>query len=225
MTAPNCTATEHDHVLMHPSLKPSGHPEARVMNTPLFAYRIDRRDQIVSVGAECEAFATQNGAPHLTERTVLGMPLWTFVHGSETRHLYRLLVDRVRNERSPIEFPFRCDSPDVRRLMQMKLVPLINDHVEFRVRIIDRHPRSAPNTLLTPPLGRSRLFDACVLCHCVNTGANGWLDCDEAENVLMKISETPARALMHCVCPECWRQMNQRSGHAVMSSNASASAV
>jgi hypothetical protein len=77
------------------------------------------------------AFAGENGAPQLTASLVLDQFLWRFIQGQETVYLYKQIFGRLRAGKSPIKFPFRCDSPDCRRFMEMKLSLLPGDTIQF----------------------------------------------------------------------------------------------
>ena len=98
---------------------------ARTMEKPLdqrsFIWIIDDADKIVHVNDDWLAFARENTAPQLTASVVLDQPIWRFIQGQETSYLYQQIFSRVRAGVSPVKFPFRCDSPDCRRFMEMKL--------------------------------------------------------------------------------------------------------
>ncbi len=86
-----------------------------------FIWIIDAADKLVHVNDAWLAFAGENTAPQLTAASVLNQPIWRFIQGQETIYLYKQIFGRVRAGKSPVKFPFRCDSPDCRRFMEMQL--------------------------------------------------------------------------------------------------------
>ena len=86
-----------------------------------FIWSIDDADKIVHVNDDWLAFAQENLSPNLMAALVLDQSIWRFIQGQETIYLYKQIFGRVRAGKSPVKFPFRCDSPDCRRFMEMKL--------------------------------------------------------------------------------------------------------
>ena len=86
-----------------------------------FIWILDADDKIVRVNDAWLAFAAENTAPQLTASVVLDQSIWRFIQGQETSYLYQQIFRRVRAGQSPVTFPFRCDSPDCRRFMEMEL--------------------------------------------------------------------------------------------------------
>ncbi len=90
------------------------------------------------------AFARENAAPQLTAALVLDQSIWRFIQGQETIYLYKQIFARLRAGKSPVKFPFRCDSPDCRRFMEMQLSLLPGDAIQFMAQILReewRQPR------------------------------------------------------------------------------------
>ena len=79
---------------------------------------------ITSVCERWETFANENGAPGLDATSFVGRLVWDFVAGAEVRLLYLATLQRIRDNDTPVIFPFRCDSPDRRRLMRLVISPI-----------------------------------------------------------------------------------------------------
>ena len=62
-------------------------------------------------------------------------PLWRFIADPETTYLYKQIFAKIRSGKSPVRIPFRCDSPECRRFMEMKLSLLAGDSIEFLSKI------------------------------------------------------------------------------------------
>ena len=114
-----------------------------------FNWIIDAADQIVQVNEAWLAFARENGAPESSAAMVLDQPLWRFIQGRETAYLYQQIFSRLRAGNSPIKFPFRCDSPDCRRFMEMKLSLLAGAAIEFQARLLRQEFRQPQDFLGT----------------------------------------------------------------------------
>ena len=87
------------------------------------AYRIDSRNIIVGADGAWEAFARDNGAAGLTAATVLGNCILDYFADARMRHLYQLLFDSARRQQSPLSIPLRCDDPELRRHLELTVVP------------------------------------------------------------------------------------------------------
>src|SRR5688572_25232486 len=83
-------------------------------------YRVDADDRIASVNAAWDAFAEANGAPWLRRKRVLDRSIWAFLGDGVVAHVYESLLARIRSGRRAA-FRFRCDSPDVKRLLAMDM--------------------------------------------------------------------------------------------------------
>jgi hypothetical protein len=101
-----------------------------------FIWVIDGADKIVHVNDDWLAFAAENFTPQLTASVVLDQYIWRFIQGQETSYLYRQIFRRVRAGNSPVKIPFRCDSPDCRRFMEMELTLLPGDAIQFMAHIL-----------------------------------------------------------------------------------------
>ncbi|UCF37110.1 MAG: hypothetical protein JSU96_20360, partial [Acidobacteriota bacterium] len=64
------------------------------------------------------------------------MSLRELIFDSETLALYIELANRVRTTGLPISFPYRCDSPDCRGFMEMKISPCSANEIEFTSTLI-----------------------------------------------------------------------------------------
>jgi hypothetical protein len=85
-------------------------------------YHLDERDVIVDVNAAWNAFALQNGGILLAD-DVIGEKLLRFVTGEPTRMYLNTVLEGVRALGRSVVRPYRCDSPGLKRFMQMSVVP------------------------------------------------------------------------------------------------------
>lgn len=166
-------------------------------------YRIDARDRITFVSPAWVAFAINNGAPELTGESVLGKSLWDFVADRETRHLYGLVFEKVRRDRRPITIPFNCDSPTLRRFMELAISALPDGHIDLAGRLLREESRE-PARLLDRMAERSQSYlRICSWCKCVEAGGNDWVEVEDAIQGLTLFSSSVLPQLTHGVCPTC----------------------
>lgn len=171
----------------------------------VFVYQIDQNDTIVKVSENWEAFAIENGwGNESSPGKGLGFLLWDYIHDLETRHLYRELFKRVRagNRVGPI--PFRCDSPRIRRFMELLISPLSDAGIEITSTIIRSEFRD-PVTLLDsnkPKFGE--LIRMCSMCKKVDTSRGEWVELEEWLVRLRPFEEDKLPGLTHSMCLACF---------------------
>lgn len=166
-------------------------------------YRVASDLRIVWTSANWDSFARENGAPELAGGAVLGRSLWDFVEGSQTRAVYEVLLERVRDSGAEVTLPFRCDSPGVRRFMELRMTRPEDAEVELVAELIREETR-APVSLLDS--GCPRAGDPiriCSFCKCVESRNGAWLEVEEAVEELGLEARTSLPPLLQAVCPAC----------------------
>lgn len=168
----------------------------------MLVYRIDVADRLVSVGPGFDEFAAANEAPGLSAARVLGRRLWSFVSDAETVLLYEALVASVRRTGLPARVSFRCDSPQRRRFMEMAIVPVGEQEIEFRSALL-RLEEQAPVPLydLRRPRAGAAL-SVCGWCKRVRTEA-GWIEAEDAIRALDLFARPQLPPLQHGICDDC----------------------
>jgi hypothetical protein len=184
------------------------------LDMELFEYVIDANDVIVSVNDSWKAFARANGGEGLGERAI-GTWLWQHMAGMDVKHLFRVLLERVREGQRVVRIPFRCDAPDLRRHMMLEVTPLPHGAVRFvswtdeeeerpKVHLLEPHPNS-------PDDPKIRM---CAWCKRVDasrgegeswvTGSAGdWQEVEDAMAELGLLSRGPLPRITHGVCEDC----------------------
>ena len=174
----------------------------------IFTYRVDSRDRIQSVNEDWLAFACENQASGLNIKTVIGRPLFRFLTGEGTRHLYQMIIDRVRKTQKTAVIPFRCDGPTMRRFMELKISPCADGVVQFEGRIVREEERE-----------RVALFDLTVartdefvrMCSwCKRIWVEGeWFEVELALKRLKLFNKTALPQITHSVCSDCSERITQ----------------
>ncbi|MCJ7818386.1 MAG: hypothetical protein MUP25_01045 [Syntrophales bacterium] len=168
-----------------------------------FIWIIDDADKIVHVNDAWLAFAAENTAPQLTAAVVLDQPIWRFIQGQETSYLYRQIFSRVRAGKSTVKFPFRCDSPDCRRFMEMQLSLLPGNAIQFMAHMLREEWRD-PIDLLDASRNRSGKFvTVCSWCKKINIPGQGWGEIEAAIVALDLFGHHSMPRMTHTICDSC----------------------
>jgi len=176
----------------------------------IVVYRVDAEDRLAFVNDEWDRFAAANAGQACLSSKVLGRPLWDFVSDRTTRLLYGSMLAKVRAG-APVRFPFRCDSPDCRRFLEMSAGLADLGAVEFTVRTAAIESRPA-QALLDPATPRTEaLLRICGWCKKVEIGGLWY----ETEVAVAKLGLFGAHALplvTHGMCLECEAAMTRTIG-------------
>jgi hypothetical protein len=174
-----------------------------------FIYRVDSADQIVFANEHWYDFARENDVLGLQQATVIGRPLWDFIANPEILHLFQVLHARIRRTGTPVTLHYRCDSPDCRRFMELKVVPQAAGAVEFRSRILRTEPRDHVR-LLEPEIARTEEWIMmCSWCKKVALPGGYWVEVEEAVNALHLFNSPRMPRISHGICGECGRVFEQ----------------
>jgi hypothetical protein len=174
-----------------------------------FMWTIDSADKIVQVNDDWLAFAQENLSPQVMAALVLDQSIWRFIQGQETTYLYKQIFARVRAGVSPVTFPFRCDSPDCRRFMEMQLSLLPGNAIQFTSHILREEWRD-PVNLLDASRDRSGEFlKICSWCKKINIPGRGWGEVEAAVDALDLFGHRSLPQMTHTICDSCYDAIRQ----------------
>ena len=201
-----------EHQSPHPNrravsnLRPSPHKdmaEGPTKRGAMCVYEIDGDDRIVYCNDEWDLFAMANGGADIVSANVKATILWDHFADASTVDLYRRLVTQVREGRS-VTLHFRCDSPELLRLLEMKISPLANEHVRFSTREKRVERRDA---FAFPLIEETESpIIVCSWCGLVNIYNKIWQDVEIAVNKL-KLFERRI-SVSHGICPDCYANLS-----------------
>jgi hypothetical protein len=167
-----------------------------------FVHRIDVHGRLTHVNASWLEFAAENGWP-VTADDVLGRPIMDSVADPQTHYLYGLLMTRLRHGRGPFSFTYRCDAPDCRRLLRMRMIA---DHhareIEFQNEILSIERRTPQPLLERGRGGAGQVLEICSFCKRIALD-NRWLEVEEAVLKRRLFDCEPLPTTRNRVCPDC----------------------
>ena len=108
------------------------------------AYLLDNDNNILEVGGPWDEFANENGGENTTTEAVLGQTIWKFIEGDITRLWLKSAFQHARLKANPIERPYRCDSPDIKRFMLMRITPRTDGALRIEHTLIREEKREKP---------------------------------------------------------------------------------
>ena len=174
-------------------------------DTRVFTYRIDAGDRISHVSPEWLEFAAENGAEQLAQPGLVGKPLWPFIAGLETQHLYDVILKKVRTASAVIGFSYRCDAPHLRRYMEMVVRPCDAGGVEFISRVERETPREPVPLLATTAARSDQMIRMCGWCKKV--AMPEWVEVEDAVRLLGLFEQNCMPQITHTMCEGCERQV------------------
>lgn len=168
----------------------------------VFTYRVDAQNRILSANKDWFDFARENCAETLDPAAVIDEPIQKFISNEETKHIFDVLLEKVRATGETLVVPYRCDSPECRRFMELELVPKPKDEVEFRSRIVRQEFR-APVRLLESVEHNDEFLTMCGWCKKIALTEDCWVEVEEAIEALKLFAETRLPKISHSICPAC----------------------
>jgi hypothetical protein len=167
------------------------------------AYELDRKRRIVALDEAWSRFATANGAPELAAPRPLGTPLFAYIRDSVTKHLYEQIFNRVTLTGGPATVPLRCDSPSLRRHLELHVSPLAAGGLRLYTTVVREEPRQG-----VPLLDQAAEHSAdefvrmCSWCKRVEH-ESAWFEAEEVVNVLRLFERDVMPSITHGICPSC----------------------
>jgi len=171
-----------------------------VLVVEALSYAIDDQDRLIRLDEGYYRFAEENGWEDAD--ISLGRSLWDFVAGEDVRKVLRLLLRRIRDEVDDVELTCRCDGPETRREMDVRIAATSSGRgVLFSARVRSEEERDEPQRLLDPaaPRGRDRL-PMCAWCDRFEVEGE-WVEAEEAAARLDLLRRSELPELDHTVCP------------------------
>jgi len=163
-------------------------------------YWIDPNYRIVKVGGDWDRFARENGGDELLSKRIIGQRLFSYVSSDATRMHLRLILDHVRNISHHTVIPYRCDSPEQQRYMEMHISldeerTLRLDHYLIRCNEV-----APPLSFETAEKASMAFYQRCSMCNFIKV-AQQWM---EPHLALSKgLIHQQTQQVIYTVCDRC----------------------
>lgn len=165
---------------------------------------------IAAVSGAWDDFARANGAPELVGEAVIGTSIWAWVGGPDTRTVLGKLLDRAFAGAELRGIGYRCDSPELRRFMEVDASLEADGMLRLTHRLVRAEPREQPAELLARSSPRAAdLIRMCSWCNAVYVENAGWLEIEEAARVSPLLSRVRQPSITHGVCDACMESLTR----------------
>jgi hypothetical protein len=180
-------------------------PTGNAGNIATTHYRLDAKNRIIEVGGNWDRFAHENGADDLASDFVIGLPLRAFISGDVTKMFMDTMLTRVRLTGKPAVIPYRCDSPGIKRFMEMSL-EAIGTEVFSEHRILAERPMPRHTNFRVAAHNKScRMIKQCSMCsRFANPGG------EPVEPEVAGISSDEPLNIIYFICAECRGRVQAR---------------
>lgn len=168
-------------------------------------YVIDKLDRIISVSANWLLFAQENQAGESCHPDVIvNKSIWDFIDGFETRQFYEIILKNVRAKRKAVVLPFRCDSPDKRRYLELRIAPIQEECIKFTSNTVYIELRDTVDILELNIDRSDEIIKMCSMCKKVVSSENTWVEVEVAVVSLKLFEKSKLPLISHGLCPECF---------------------
>jgi len=187
------------------------------------SWAIDRRELVVDIAGDWLSFAQSNDAKSLLPEVVIGNSLWSYISGVEVQDMYRQIIVRVRETADPVDFCYRCDAPDRRRLMRMEIERADDGLVWFHSRLIQEIKRPWFNSIYRHAVRNKCQLDICSVCRRVGVDDMLWSEPEDAANSIPKLCSNQTPMLVERICDDCINMHRQGARYLITDYNSDSS--
>ena len=168
------------------------------------SYTIDTQNTIIAVGGAWDDFARNNDGEKIVSTQIIGKKLNQFIHGDETRMFVLTMIMSARILNRPVNRPYRCDSPTLKRFMSMTVQPLGAGAVEVSHQELRSEPITHTVHMVAAPAGSGTHYaKRCSMCNRIKL-EGVWSEVDDAVNAKRLVpTAAPAVKVIYGVCPDC----------------------
>ena len=173
-------------------------------NNTTYGHSVDKNDRIVAVSENWQAFAEENlGATCFPEK-IIGSSLWDHIRDPETKHLYEIILQKVREHHCQATFPFRCDSPEKRRFLELSVIPMEDGSVDFVSRKIKTEARKPVELLRSGIVRSNESIRICSMCKKIALSETEWSEVEIAVQEMKLFERKVLPQITHGVCEPCY---------------------
>jgi predicted esterase len=178
-----------------------GQPEQPIA---VIRYTIDSSDHIVSIAGPWSSFALTNDASDLANPDCLiGSSIWDFLDGLETKSLYRQVFQDVRLRETKVVLPFRCDSPEQCRELELSVAYDGENRLIISSTQNAKADRDYVSLLDSNQHRGTDYIDCCSVCRRFSSGSGLWVDAEEFLQSTRILASPNIPVINERVCDEC----------------------
>jgi hypothetical protein len=167
------------------------------------SYRLDSQDRIVEVGGDWDRVARENDGTDVLADRIIGTKLYAHVTDGPSRMFVWTMLDSVRKLFRPSTKLYRCDSPDLKRHMEMTILPETGGGLLVQHRLIKTEKQPARVRFSGRPAGRvgRALVLRCTMCVKLKVGGI-WHEPDAETLKSLEQSDGVAQ-VAYGICEDC----------------------
>lgn len=178
------------------------------MDSETNTYWLDDALRITAVSDRWDQFAQANDGDQALGSLITGRSLWDFVVDDVTRMWLEVLIKVARMRQEQVERPYRCDSPDLKRYMLMRITPEDQNSLRVDHILVSTAPRTRSVKIhfagTAPRVARTHR--RCSMCGRIANG-NAWFEPDADE-----ISDCGNLSVIYTVCDDCAKALEPGGG-------------
>ena len=193
------------------------HPRARVravlhsqapqpaVTSNTYTYIVDKNDRMLGLSANWQSFSDPNaGGAACLPINIVGSSLWGHIAEWETKHLYEMILEGVRNSQRSATFDFPCDSPEIRRFLTLSVSPLPDRSIHFKSQIVGTELRTPVHCLLANIERSDEFLRICSMCKRIAIGTEEWVEVELAVQRLELFQKRVMPKFTHGICKDCY---------------------
>lgn len=172
-----------------------------IMATQTNLYMLDPRNHIISIGGSWEEFSAENGGKNTSLKDIYGRPLVDFVTGDTTRMWLETIFQFARIMGKTVERSYRCDSPELKRFMLMRVIPEFGGVLRIEHDILSTEKRAVPIHIQYGRVASTDATKRCSICGRVNI--DEWM-----EPHMKHTGPSGQISVTYTVCDDCEHSIN-----------------
>lgn len=174
--------------------------QMKKISSNTIVYVLDQEDQIISVSGTWDEFASENDGKDVYASEVCGKLIWDFVGGETTRMWLTTVFQIARLRDSTIERLYRCDSPELKRHMLMRIVPDSGGQLRIEHEMLSAEERTHPVFIqYAAEKTVATIRFRCSICGRVKD-SDHWLEPDNINPTSTKVNPI---LVEYTVCEDC----------------------
>lgn len=148
-------------------------------------------------------FAAQNDAQEISGDHILNTNLYDHIEGPDTKHIFKVLFAKIREDKMERVVHFRCDTPAFRRFMKMRIYSDADKGLVFQTSTIMVEPFKKPLPLLTRLQNGGETILMCSACKKVKIHDDQWQEVEQALETLGLFNQAAPITVSHGFCDDC----------------------